>query len=372
MAKVHKLTHERLLEVLDFNPATGVFVWKVRTSNRVKVGDRAGVVGTLGYRLIVIDGEKFQATRLAMFYVNSAWPQGDVVPENGDLDDASIGNLSDRSRIDAARRRKMLSTNTSGFRGVSRAAGGRFQSTITWGYKQINLGNKFETAEDASEVYEEAVRRLALTSSEKDRAQALVELMLWRRQRAAWRQVERTYPSHLWGSFEAFCVEVTETPKTRFSMVVLDLSKPIGPANWRWSLPIAAENSTRDGIVAYHRANREANRNHYRDRDFRKNYGIGFAEYQAMLVAQRGVCAVCEKPETKIQNGTIQLLSVDHDHKTGAVRGLLCSNCNLAIGYACEDVTILAKAIGYLRRHGGSNVVPFEPAFVSGTLGSGA
>jgi hypothetical protein len=55
------------------------------------------------------------------------------------------------------------------------------------------------------------------------------------------------------------------------------------------------------------------------------------------------------------------MLSVDHDHVTGAVRGLLCSNCNLVLGYACDDVTVLQKAIGYLRRHVGiDNVVPLE------------
>ena len=94
----------------------------------------------------------------------------------------------------------------------------------------------------------------------------------------------------------------------------------------------------------------ESARDHNRDKDFRKKYGIDFAEYQRMLIAQKGVCAICEQPETKLQNGSIRMLSVDHNHKTGAVRGLLCANCNMAIGYACDDVSILQKAIGYLRR----------------------
>ncbi len=372
MTNVMNLTHERLMEVLAYEPATGVFVWMMKTSNRIKIGDRAGVLTKKGYRVIVIDGIKIQATRLAWFYVNKSWPKGDVVPSDGDLDNASIMNLKDVSRVDSARTRALLSNNTSGFKGVSRTQSGRFQAMITWGYRQVNLGNKFETAEDASEVYQEASRRLALTASESDRAQALTELLLWRRQRAAWRLVQRTHPGHRWSSFEEFCLDVTEVPKTRFAMVAADLSWSIGPGNFRWALPVDAKNSTRDGVVAYQRAKREANREHHRDRHIRKEYGIGHADEQRMLLEQKGLCAICEMPETETKHGRLLGLSVDHDHETGAVRGLLCAQCNKALGLFCDSPVILTKAIAYLRRHDGSNVVPFEPAIVSGVLGCGA
>jgi hypothetical protein len=372
MAKVKSLTHERLTEVLDFDPATGVFVWKMRTSNRIQIGDRAGVVGTAGYRLIAIDGTKFQATRLAWFYVHREWPEGDIVLLNGNLDDVSIGNLKDMSRVDSARLRGAQSNNTSGFKGVSRSAAGRWQAKIVWGYKAISLGTKFKTPEEASDVYEEAARRLvAAASAEGDRDHALMELKLWRRQRAAWRLLERTQDGHGWKSFEAFCSDVRDIPAKRFAMAPVDPARPIGPSNFKWALPMDAEISVKDGAVAYNRASREANRDHYRGRDFIKKYGIDFATYQKMLVAQKGVCAICEQPETKIQNSTIRLLSVDHDHKTGAVRGLLCASCNQGVGYFRDDIPILQRAIGYLRRHSG-DVVKFEPSIVSGALGSGA
>jgi hypothetical protein len=47
------------------------------------------------------------------------------------------------------------------------------------------------------------------------------------------------------------------------------------------------------------------------------------------------------------------MLSVDHNHTTGAVRGLLCANCNLAIGYANDDPVVLRKAIAYLDKYEG-------------------
>lgn len=72
-------------------------------------------------------------------------------------------------------------------------------------------------------------------------------------------------------------------------------------------------------------------------------YGITVDQYEAMLVAQDGVCAICKKEDTR---GT--RLCVDHDHETGENRRLLCKACNLVIGYAHEDTEVLRNAIIYL------------------------
>lgn len=81
------------------------------------------------------------------------------------------------------------------------------------------------------------------------------------------------------------------------------------------------------------------------------NYGITQDEYEAMLDAQGGVCAICAEPErAKHQNGLPRSLAVDHDHVTGAVRGLLCTNCNQALGKFKDDPARIQKAIDYLRR----------------------
>jgi hypothetical protein len=93
MSGTRNLTHERLTEVLSADPATGVFRWRVRPSNRVHVGDRAGVVGVTGHRFITIDGEKLLASRLAWFYAHGVWPTGDIKMLNGNPDDCSLANL---------------------------------------------------------------------------------------------------------------------------------------------------------------------------------------------------------------------------------------------------------------------------------------
>lgn len=69
-----------------------------------------------------------------------------------------------------------------------------------------------------------------------------------------------------------------------------------------------------------------------KNKDLKCRYGITSDTYKELLAQQQGVCAVCSRPETSKQDGKIRSLAVDHDHKTGKVRGLLCKACNLAIG----------------------------------------
>lgn len=362
MSRVTKLTHERLLETLDYDPATGVFVWKVPRSNRVKIGSRAGVFHEpSGGRYISIDGEKFMAHRLAWFYVHGASPAHDIRPFDGNFDNCAIDNLREVTRVELQHRREKQSNNTSGFLGVSKTNKGKWQASLTWNYRQFNLGANFETAEDANEARQEAMRRFdGISYDEAEIARVMEDLRVWKGQRTAWRFLNRSSFPHAWASFEAFCSDVTDVPKMRYSMIPLDAARPIGPGNFDWTFPSDASRTSPEGIVAHNNARRGRQGDVIRDKDFRKKYGIDFARYQEMLLSQKGVCAICEKPETKVENGTIRLLSVDHDHATSDVRGLLCANCNMAIGYACDDVTILRKAIDYLGRHKKSaDVIPF-------------
>lgn len=91
-------------------------------------------------------------------------------------------------------------------------------------------------------------------------------------------------------------------------------------------------------------------RNH-RDYNLRKNFGISVDEYEALEVKQGGVCAICKKMESipHTTGGNVKRLSVDHDHATGVVRGLLCGRCNTALGKFNDDVSQLEAAIAYLK-----------------------
>lgn len=78
--------------------------------------------------------------------------------------------------------------------------------------------------------------------------------------------------------------------------------------------------------------------------------GLGVDAYVAKSETQGGVCLICSRPETAVDkaSGKVRALAVDHDHKTGRIRGLLCSACNRALGLFQDDPELLAKAADYL------------------------
>ena len=79
--------------------------------------------------------------------------------------------------------------------------------------------------------------------------------------------------------------------------------------------------------------------------DLRKTFGISLDEYDKMLEKQNGVCAICRGPH----KGRGSFFHVDHCHSNGTVRGLLCSHCNVGLGYFSDNISNLENAILYLR-----------------------
>ncbi len=78
-----------------------------------------------------------------------------------------------------------------------------------------------------------------------------------------------------------------------------------------------------------------------------KDYGMTIEEYNSILFKQKGCCAICESGQPDVQ-GRKNSFHVDHDHKTGKVRGLLCHNCNVTIGLMKDSPLLLHKAATYL------------------------
>lgn len=79
-----------------------------------------------------------------------------------------------------------------------------------------------------------------------------------------------------------------------------------------------------------------------------RTYGVSVGEYDAMLAAQGGVCAICKRSERAERDGKLLLMPVDHDHRTGQVRGILCHACNRVIGLLGDDPGRIRAVIRYL------------------------
>lgn len=82
-------------------------------------------------------------------------------------------------------------------------------------------------------------------------------------------------------------------------------------------------------------------------------YNLSYEEYLQILEKQDNCCAICKINDLSKRWTSKKLpLSVDHCHNTGKVRGLLCDNCNVLIGHAKENITILENSIKYLLENG--------------------
>lgn len=82
-----------------------------------------------------------------------------------------------------------------------------------------------------------------------------------------------------------------------------------------------------------------------RDYMLQRRYGITQQEYQTMLEQQKYSCAICKRTEFTYH------LHVDHCHMTGKIRGLLCSPCNVYLGYSKDNMEVYKSAIQYLGEH---------------------
>ena len=101
----------------------------------------------------------------------------------------------------------------------------------------------------------------------------------------------------------------------------------------------------REARAAYMREYHKEYHAKIRDHHYRQKYGISLEEYNAILLRQNGVCAICQT----LKKG--RRLAVDHCHTTGRVRGLICARCNYGLGVFHDDPAYLQRAIVYLNQN---------------------
>lgn len=81
----------------------------------------------------------------------------------------------------------------------------------------------------------------------------------------------------------------------------------------------------------------------------KREYNISTEEYEKMYKGQCGLCSICDKKEE------LYKLAIDHDHKTGRIRGLLCRKCNAALGLFGDNTETMKRAMKYIEKHNGEN-----------------
>lgn len=93
----------------------------------------------------------------------------------------------------------------------------------------------------------------------------------------------------------------------------------------------------------YRQANRDKSRACVRNSIYKSRYGLTLTQIEDLKAGQAYKCAVCGRDDKR--------LVVDHCHATGAIRGVLCNNCNVALGQVADNVDILTKLIVYVERN---------------------
>lgn len=150
------VTHQRLLEVLRYEPETGDFVWLVNKSPKVRAGDIAGQPESGGYTRIKIDGVDHLAHRLAWFYVHGYWPANEIDHINRVRNDNRTLNLRAATSGQNKQNSGIRKNNKSGFIGVCWDKKiGKWKAQIKSNYRLVQIGF-FDSPENASKAYLEA------------------------------------------------------------------------------------------------------------------------------------------------------------------------------------------------------------------------
>lgn len=149
----------KLRELLDYDPDTGIFIWKVKPCKNKSAGIEAGCI-TNRYRTIKVLKKLYQAHRLAWMYVYGKFPLKLIDHINGNPLDNRIVNLREATNYENSQNiYKPQTNNTSGFLGVTYIPKkNKWRSKIAVEGKRLSLGY-YKTPEDAYKAYIEAKRK---------------------------------------------------------------------------------------------------------------------------------------------------------------------------------------------------------------------
>ena len=167
----------------------------------------------------------------------------------------------------------------------------------------------------------------------------------------AWCNLRRNHRQNMQESwkedFWEFVKDIPEKPENSQACRA-DSTKPWCRDNFYWKETRTSSKEYKEYMREWHKQARSANPEYYLAQDLRRNYGVTLEWYRQKLADQNNVCAICKQPETTVIRNKVINMPVDHCHKTGQARGLLCTKCNRALGLFQDNVDVLKSAIQYL------------------------
>lgn len=173
---------------------------------------------------------------------------------------------------------------------------------------------------------------------------------------SAWCNLRRSHrlsiPESWRDDFWTFVKDVPEKPQNAMA-ARCDANQDWSKSNFYWKETRACSLDRKEYMREWQRKSRAANREYYLDSGLRKRYGITLQWYKEQFAKQGGKCAICKQPETVVIKGKLIMMPIDHCHKTGKVRGLLCTKCNRALGLFGDDVEVLTSALEYISSSSG-------------------
>jgi len=155
--------------------------------------------------------------------------------------------------------------------------------------------------------------------------------------------------------FWQFVKDVECKPKNHV-LARVDINLPFCKNNCYWQEKKTSGNSEerKKKLREYQKLWRNNNPEKALNTSLKKHYNMNVEEYNSMYILQKGKCKICVKEESAVDNRTKKLrrLAVDHCHKTGKIRGLLCSSCNGALGRFYDDPSLVRRAAEYVEKDG--------------------
>ena len=154
------ITIDEIQQLLDYNPDTGIFAWRVTRNNRTAKENKIAGSTYSGYVRIQINGRHYRAHRIAWLLTYGHWPNNQIDHIDGDRSNNRISNLREATNSQNSQNRKLSIANTSGYKGVYwHAQTSKWQARIMINGRGKHLG-LFDSAKEAHAAYCIAADRL--------------------------------------------------------------------------------------------------------------------------------------------------------------------------------------------------------------------